>query len=68
MLTLGGMMKVSDNVQRRINYLNYDHLEKLANWCWKRYAKKNGFVKMPPIAHYITRQHYFWEEYRAGLL
>lgn len=58
------MSKVSDNVQKRINYLNYYHLEKLADWCWKRYWGKD----MPPIAHYITRQHYFWEEYRAGLL
>jgi hypothetical protein len=61
-------MEVSDKVQRRINYLNYYHLEKLANWCWKRYAKGNGFVKMPPIAHYITSLHYHLEEGRAGLL
>ena len=61
-------MQVSDNVQRRINFLNYNHLEKLANWCWKRYAKCNGFVKMPPIAHYITTRHYHLEEGRAGLL
>ena len=62
------MQKVSDNVQRRINHLNYWRLEKLANWCWKRYAKGNGFVEMPPIAHYITSLHNYWEEYRAGLL
>lgn len=57
-------MKVSDKVQRRINFLNYNHLENLANWCWKRYCGKD----MPPIAHYITRHHYLMEEGRAGLL
>ena len=62
------MMQVSDNVQHRINYLNYNHLEKLANWCWKRYAKGDGLIKMPPIAHYITTRQYLWEEAKAGLL
>ena len=59
---------ISDKIQRKINHLNYYRLEKLANWCWKRYAKTNGFVKMPPIPSYIVRRHYLWEEARAGLL
>lgn len=61
-------MEISNKVQRRINYLDYNHLEKLANWCWKRYAKGDGLIKMPPIAHYITRHHYHLEEGKAGLL
>lgn len=61
-------MEISDKVQRRINYLDYNHLEKLANWCWKRYAKGDGLIKMPPIAHYIIVHHYHLEEGRAGLL
>lgn len=59
---------ISIEVKRRINYLDYSHLEKLADWCWKRYAKGDGSVKMPPIAHYITSRHYRLEEGRAGLL
>lgn len=55
---------LSKKVQIKINHLSYNRLEKLANWCWKRYWRKD----MPPIARYITRQHYFWEEYKAGLL
>lgn len=57
-------MEISNEVQRRINYLNYSHLERLAQWCWNRYWGKD----MPPIAHYITRHHYHLEEGKAGLL
>ena len=59
---------ISNEIQRKINHLNYYRLEKLANWYWKRYAKTNGFVKMPPIPSYIVRRHYLWEEAKAGLL
>ena len=59
---------ISNEVICKIHYMNYHRLEKLANWCWKRYAKTNGFVKMPPIPSYIVRRHYLWEEAKAGLL
>ena len=59
---------LSTETQIRINKLNYYRLEKLADWCWKRYAKTNGFVKMPPVPSYIVRRHYHWEEAKAGLL
>lgn len=55
---------LSDKVQYKINCMNYQKLEKISDWCWKRY-KNNQF---PPIAKYITRLHYLREEYMAGLL
>ena len=55
---------ISDKVQLKINCMNYQKLEKISNWCWKRYQN----AKFPPIARYITKLHYWQEEGRAGLL
>jgi hypothetical protein len=55
---------ISERVKEKINYMNCYRLEKLANWCWKRYSG----VKEPEIARYIMVRHYRWEEYQTGLL
>ena len=55
---------ISDKVTRKIHYMNYYRLEKLANWLTNRYWKK----EKPEIAHYIIVYHYHLEEGMAGLL
>lgn len=55
---------LSERVERKINCMDYNRLEKLSDWLWKRYENK----KITPIAKYITRLHYLQEEGRAGLL
>lgn len=58
----------SKKVCWKIHCLNFSRLTKISDWCWKRYAKKSGFVDFPPIAKYITTHHYHYEEYKAGML
>lgn len=55
---------INDKVIRKIHYMSYYRLEKLANWLINRYWK----TEKPEIAHYIIVHHYHLEEYRAGLL
>ena len=55
---------ISNEVQRKVNYMNYYRLDKLANWLIDRYWKK----ETPELAHYIIVHHYRLEEGRAGLL
>lgn len=55
---------ISDKVQRKVNYMNYQRLERLANWLTNRYWQK----ETPELAHYIIVHHYWQEEARAGLL
>lgn len=55
---------ISDKVIRKIHCMNYNRLEKLANWLTNRYWQK----EMPELAHYIIVHHYHLEEGRAGLL
>lgn len=55
---------ISDKVIRKIHYMNYNRLEKLANWLTNRYLQK----ETPELAHYIIVHHYHLEEGRAGLL
>ena len=55
---------ITDKVQRKINCMHYDKLEKLSNWFYKRYKNAD----FPPIARYITKLHYWQEEAKAGLL
>ena len=55
---------ISNEVQRKVNYMNYHRLERLANWLTNRYLQK----ETPELAHYIIAHHYHWEEAKAGLL
>ena len=55
---------ISDKVQRKVNYMNYYRLDKLANWLINRYWQK----ETPELAHYIIVYHYHLEEGKAGLL
>lgn len=55
---------ISDKIIRKIHYMNYSRLEKLANWLTNRYWQK----ETPELAHYIIVHHYLLEEGRAGLL
>ena len=55
---------ISDKVRRKVNYMNYYRLDKLANWLINRYWQK----KTPELAHYIIVRHYHLEEGKAGLL
>ena len=55
---------ISDKVQRKVNYMNYYRLERLANWLINRYWQK----ETPELAHYIIVYHYHLEEGRAGVL
>ena len=55
---------ISDKVQRKVNYMNYHRLERLADWLTNRYWQK----ETPELAHYIIVHHYHLEEGRAGLL
>lgn len=55
---------ISDKVIHKIHCMNYNRLEKLANWLTNRYWQK----EMPELAHYIIVHHYHLEEARAGLL
>ena len=55
---------ISDKLQRKVNYMNYNRLEKLANWLTNRYWQK----ETPELAHYILVHHYHLEEGKAGLL
>ena len=55
---------ISDKVIRKIHYMNYHRLEKLAHWLINRYWQK----ETPELAHYIIVHHYHMEEERAGLL
>ena len=55
---------ISNEVQRKVNYMNYYRLDKLANWLTKRYWQK----ETPELAHYIVVHHYHLEEAKAELL
>ena len=55
---------ISDKLQKKVNYMNYHRLERLANWLTNRYWQK----ETPELAHYIIVNHYHTEEGRAGLL
>ena len=55
---------ISDKVIRKIHYMNYNRLEKLADWLTGRYWQK----EKAELAHYIIVHHYHLEEGRAGLL
>lgn len=55
---------ISDRVKIKVNYMNYDRLDKLANWLINRYWQK----KEPALAQYIIARHYYWEEGMAGML
>ena len=55
---------ISDKVIHKIHCMNYNMLERLANWLTNRYWKK----ETPELAHYIMVHHYHLEEGRAGLL
>ena len=55
---------ISNEVQRKVNYMKYCRLERLANWLTNRYWQKS----MPEIAHYIVVRYYHLEEAKAGLL
>lgn len=55
---------ISDKVIRKIHYMNYRRLEKLANWLTNRYWSKDT----PELAKYIIVHHYHMEEERAELL
>ena len=55
---------ISDKVIRKIHYMNYNCLEKLASWLTKRYRDKDK----TELAHYIIVHHYLCEEGRVGLL
>ena len=55
---------ISDKVIHKIHCMNYNRLERLANWLTNRYWQK----ETPKLAHYIIVHHYHLEEGRAGLL
>lgn len=55
---------ISEKVIRKIHYMNYYRLEKLANWLTNRYWR----AETPEIAKYIIVHHYHLEEGKAGLL
>ena len=55
---------ISEDVKRKVNYMNYYRLHKLANWLINRYWKK----KTPELAQYIIILHYHLEEGMAGVL
>ena len=55
---------ISNEVQRKVNYMKYCRLERLSNWLTDRYWQK----ETPELAHYIIVHHYHLEEGRAGLL
>ena len=55
---------MNEKIKKKINYMNYYKLEKLANWLTNRYWQK----KTPELAHYIMVYHYHLEEGRSGLL
>ena len=55
---------MNEKIKKKINFMNYYKLEKIANWLTNRYWQK----RMPEIAHYIVVRHYHLEEARAGLL
>ena len=55
---------ISDKLQKKVNYMNYYRLERLANWLTNRYWQK----ETPELAHYIMVHHYHLEEAKAGLL
>lgn len=55
---------ISDKVIHKIHCMNYNRLERLANWLTNRYWQK----ETPELAHYIIVHHYHLEEGSAGLL
>lgn len=55
---------ISNKLQIKVNHMNYNRLERLANWLTNRYLQK----ETPELAHYIIVHHYHLEEGRAGLL
>ena len=55
---------MNEKIKKKINCMNYNKLEKLANWLTNRYWKK----RMPEIAYYIVVRYYHLEEAKAGLL
>ena len=55
---------MNEKIKKKINCMNYNRLERLANWLTNRYWQK----ETPELAHYIMVHHYHLEEGRAGLL
>ena len=55
---------ISDKVIHKIHCMNYNRLERLANWLTNRYWQK----ETPELALYIIVHHYHLEEGSAGLL
>ena len=55
---------ISDKVIHKIHCMNYNRLERLANWLTNRYWQK----ETSELAHYIIVHHYHLEEGKAGLL
>lgn len=55
---------ISQDVKRKVNYMDYYSLDKLANWLINRYWQKEE----PELVHYIMVRHYLLEEGSTGLL
>lgn len=55
---------ISDEIKRKVNYMNYGRLSKLVYWLINRYWQK----KEPELVQYITTRHYHLEEGMAGSL
>ena len=55
---------ISNEIRKKVNYMNYYKLGKLANWLTNRYWQK----EKPELARYIIVHHYHLEEGKAGLL